>query len=1665
MKTNALRIILALATSVVSAHASYTVTFNTENQTTFEKKMTISFTGYSGTALTDFPVLVRLSPGAINGFTYVDFHLENGGDLRFADSDGNLLPHEIDTWKPTGLSTVWVKVPSLTSSTTITAYYGCDNPPSVSAKDVWDDDYVGVWHLGESGLPMKESSETSVNITQANNGADIDFASPGIVGGAVDFKEYNKKRLLYAPDHAALDGFSTCTLEMWTYQTTNNQNAGILSKRAGYNNNVSYQVYDSGSGSPAVGLTMGTTAANGISTGATLYPGLNAWNHLVYTFDSGTVTGYRNGTATSPKSFSSTTVLAGTGMLCIGSFDSSDARNFPGKVDEVRISKTVRSQAWIQATYDVITDESVATYEVDGAGNIAYGPLDMTAFAKRMTVSFTGYSGAALTDFPVLVKLSTAIPRFSYADFCLDDGVDLRFADSNGNLLPHEIDTWDENGVSTVWVKVPSLTSDTTITACYGCPNPPGVAAKDVWDSDYVGVWHLGESALPMKESSKTSTDFTQLNGTGIGFASQGIIGGSVNFGASGNSRSLIAPDHDELDGFSQCTFEAWTYIANRPTGSDKNTGFLSKRISSSNQASYYLHDNGSATLFYISSNGTSPSGLSSSVKADSDAWTHQAYTFDGTTSSSNVKGWKNGANVGTATTSLTSVYAGSASLYLGNFSASDSRNFPGKIDELRISKVARSGDWIKATHDTVAKADFARYYVEYGLLNTNYYAKSINVAFTGYSGATLTDFPVLVKLSTAIDGFSYADFTLTNGGDLRFTDADGKLLPHEIDRWDENGVSTAWVKVPSLTATTTIKAYYGCTDTPQEVTPKDVWDDDYVGVWHLGENALPLKESSEKTSDFSTSTGETVAYGADGAVGRAVNINNGAGNAVVAPDHVALDGFTQFTIETWTKQSAHKNDTGILSKRKGAYGEGGISYYMYDYNNKTRLVVSTNGWGSTVDVSLIAPAASGNWQHQVYSLDMTSDTDNVKGYLNGELSGQTSTGARKVYAGPGNLTLGNLFTNAQDNAFNGQIDEVRISKCARSAAWIKATHDTVMEANFAVYGAVCEREPDEPERILYINVDAGATNTLNTADVTAYITNIVKTGAGTLVASSIPDYSGGFDIQGGVFQVSNAGDCGAAGAVINVRDGASLLFNGGANTVLDGKTVNLYGAKNANLKGKIQCDTANNQKLGTDFTLNLFADATIYGNGVNFQLWTTAIDLNGHELVFTASGNWYTARIGGQILNGGALTYSNSTFYVESSGAVPQFSADCAATASVKLKANAIMNCKQLVASNGWTLESNGCAIRGNVNRWPTNTSMPVWDGPIVSKGSSSIASYTGGWNVSNTVFNAKGPFSGSGTLSVGPGWLNLHNSTNTYAGAVTITGQLLESTAQQFTPILPGSGGIGLWNGAACFTNASSVTFNNSARLAFMDNTICTVGTNIVFAGGADDMQSISGGVYTARSTMGGFRKTGAGTLVVDSPVAVTGLADIQAGTLKVAYRSDPTAQSQKAMLNPLPVFSSVRFADGANLDLSDNLGIVLGSLEGSPVVTNSGMFGVSGTWKLVNPAGRLKLLGRNASGGQAAGVLCFLSGATFDLADEEAFRTAVAAAGPDGLLVAEANWILDSAQEGLEVSVALPTPAPTIASGWSMSIGNDSNGAPGRGLYLRLPPKPLLFWIAAK
>lgn len=66
-----------------------------------------------GVSLSNFPVLVRISPARIAGFAYAQLASpQDGADLRFTDVDGHFVNHDIDTWNTNGESLVWVTVPT-----------------------------------------------------------------------------------------------------------------------------------------------------------------------------------------------------------------------------------------------------------------------------------------------------------------------------------------------------------------------------------------------------------------------------------------------------------------------------------------------------------------------------------------------------------------------------------------------------------------------------------------------------------------------------------------------------------------------------------------------------------------------------------------------------------------------------------------------------------------------------------------------------------------------------------------------------------------------------------------------------------------------------------------------------------------------------------------------------------------------------------------------------------------------------------------------------------------------------------------------------------------------------------------------------------------------------------------------------------------------------------------------------------------------------------------------------------------------------------------------------------------------------------------------------------------------------------------------------------------
>ena len=110
----------------------------------------LSFPSAPSTALANFPVLVRVSESSLDGFYYTD--APTGSCIWFTDEYDDPIPCEVDTWDTTGESLVWVSVPLLSSTATITMHWDSSGAPAgqPDSTNVWSRaSYVGVWHMNE----------------------------------------------------------------------------------------------------------------------------------------------------------------------------------------------------------------------------------------------------------------------------------------------------------------------------------------------------------------------------------------------------------------------------------------------------------------------------------------------------------------------------------------------------------------------------------------------------------------------------------------------------------------------------------------------------------------------------------------------------------------------------------------------------------------------------------------------------------------------------------------------------------------------------------------------------------------------------------------------------------------------------------------------------------------------------------------------------------------------------------------------------------------------------------------------------------------------------------------------------------------------------------------------------------------------------------------------------------------------------------------------------------------------------------------------------------------------------------------------------------------------------------------------------------------------------
>ncbi len=337
---------------------------------------------------------------------------------------------------------------------------------------------------------------------------------------------------------------------------------------------------------------------------------------------------------------------------------------------------------------------SVAWLFASGIGTAcraAAEAVDTGLWTASLEIRASGYRGAsALADFPVLVTFDPAtVAGFSYAGFA-PQGADLRFTDADNTVpLSHEIEAWNTNGVSRVWVRVPSLVTNRVIKAFWNNPGAGAPGSDQVWDAGFRGVWHLSD----------TLSDATANANTGVNtgtVATDGAVAGGRAFDGTafidcGNGASL------NLSG-DQLTLSAWI----KPAAISGNA-VISKAYDAAHSPPYY-----SWVLYTVSSSLHCRIDAAAATYGTLSLgqWQHVAAVYNGSQVTLFVNGQPAGSFSKTGAIWLTSrnVRIG------GRDTGSLGEYFNGSIDEVRISAVARSADWIRAERDTVADAAFCTY-------------------------------------------------------------------------------------------------------------------------------------------------------------------------------------------------------------------------------------------------------------------------------------------------------------------------------------------------------------------------------------------------------------------------------------------------------------------------------------------------------------------------------------------------------------------------------------------------------------------------------------------------------------------------------------------------------------------------------------------------------------------------------------------------------------------------------------------------------------------------------------------------------------------------------------------------------------------------------------------
>jgi hypothetical protein len=384
--------------------------------------------------------------------------------------------------------------------------------------------------------------------------------------------------------------------------------------------------------------------------------------------------------------------------------------------------------------------------------------LNTNDYSSSVKITFSGYNRTdALVNFPVLVELGTNMSGFSYQQFASPEGGDLRFTDSTGTReLPYEINQWNPNGTSTVWVQVPSLYSNAVIWAYWG--NPEAITPMawstngGVWLPNFADspnfdlVWHLEESGTNFADSTLLNPGVSTNPPTLTG----GIVGQGCLFDGASTyvSAGVVNPGQE-------FTLYAWVNLAAAESniqgiwagdGGSDTAGFrfyVNSWNTTDGKVVLETGDGGADKTIATGGGLVTPGGWHMLTAVIDEGGTNALIYVDGALEASGT---------------ILGDFVNTNTLHLGDFNGGF-WYLNGAMDEARISTTTNSASWIWATYATMAQ----------------------NATFSTNSGVSTTDVDLSYQVINGELVLTWPQGTLQAAGQVigSYTNVPGATSPH----------------------------------------------------------------------------------------------------------------------------------------------------------------------------------------------------------------------------------------------------------------------------------------------------------------------------------------------------------------------------------------------------------------------------------------------------------------------------------------------------------------------------------------------------------------------------------------------------------------------------------------------------------------------------------------------------------------------------------------------------------------------------------------------------------------------------------------------------------------------------------------------------------------------